>query len=112
MVVRSSSEIGYRFGMSETLVGLTIVAIGTGLPEIVISITAARKKENELALGNIVGSNVFNIFFILGATSLITPLEVDREVVVDLILLVLFTVTLLVFFRERVLALGAMKDWL
>src|SRR5699024_7325164 len=71
MVVKNGTEIAYSLGMSETLVGLTIIAIGTSLPELVTSITAALKKESEIALGNIVGSNIFNILFVLGSASVI-----------------------------------------
>ncbi len=80
LVVESSTEIAIRFGMSETLVGLTIVAIGSSLPELVISVTAALKKESEIALGNIVGSSIFNILFVLGAASLIIPLPVETKI--------------------------------
>src|SRR5690625_5621117 len=69
MVVKNGTEIAYSLGMSETLVGLTIIAIGTSLPEFVTSVTAAWKKESEIALGNIVGSNIFNILFVLGSAS-------------------------------------------
>ncbi|ARK30549.1 Inner membrane protein YrbG [Halalkalibacter krulwichiae] len=73
LVVNNSTEIAYRFGMSETLVGLTIVAIGSSLPELITSITAALKKQSEIALGNIVGSSIFNILFVLGVASVISP---------------------------------------
>ena len=72
MVVNSASSIAMALGMSETLVGLTIVAIGTSLPELVTSITALRKGENQLVIGNVVGSNIFNILFVLGASSAIS----------------------------------------
>lgn len=66
--------------MSETLVGLTIVAVGTSLPELITSVTAAIKKEGEIAVGNIVGSNIFNILLVLGSASAISPLIVDSQV--------------------------------
>ncbi|WP_404448966.1 calcium/sodium antiporter [Sutcliffiella horikoshii] len=101
LVVRNSTEIAVSLGMSETLVGLTIVAIGTSLPELVTSIMAAIKKQSEIALGNIVGSNIFNILFVLGTSSLITPLPVNSKIFVDIGLLVGLTVILLVFSRTN-----------
>lgn len=99
LVVDHATVIAYSFGMSETLVGLTIVAIGTSLPELITSITAAIKKEGDIALGNIVGSNIFNILFVLGAASVISPLAVDSKIFVDLILMIVLTLILLVFSR-------------
>jgi len=101
LVVKNSTEIAYTFGMSETLVGLTIVAIGTSLPELVTSITAALKKQSEIALGNIIGSNIFNILFVLGTTSVITPLAVSSKIFIDIILMIVFTIVLLLFSRTR-----------
>ncbi|NMH73286.1 calcium/sodium antiporter [Bacillus sp. RO2] len=101
LVVRNSTEIAVSLGMSQTLVGLTIVAIGTSLPELVTSIMAAIKKQSEIALGNIVGSNIFNILFVLGTSSLITPLPVNSKIFVDIGLLVVLTVILLVFSRTN-----------
>lgn len=101
LVVRNSTEIAVSLGMSETLVGLTIIAIGTSLPELVTSIMAAIKKQSEIALGNIVGSNIFNIFFVLGTSSLITPLPVNGKVFVDIALMLILTVILLIFSRTN-----------
>ncbi|WP_088105514.1 calcium/sodium antiporter [Halalkalibacter urbisdiaboli] len=101
LVVRSSTEIAYSFGMSETLVGLTIVALGTSLPELVTSVTAAIKKQSEIALGNIVGSNIFNILFVLGAASVFAPLEVDSRIFIDIILMIGLTFVLLTFSRTH-----------
>ncbi|MGJ9460566.1 calcium/sodium antiporter [Oceanobacillus sp. CF4.6] len=101
LVVSNATEIAYSLGMSETLVGLTIVAIGTSLPELVTSVSAALKKQSEIALGNIVGSNIFNILFVLGASSAITPLAVDGKVVTDLFIMVILTILLLVFSRTN-----------
>lgn len=78
MVVSASTEIALKLGMSETLVGLTIVAVGTSLPELVTSVTAARKGESDIAIGNIIGSGLFNIFFILGVSATIHPIEIGR----------------------------------
>ncbi|MCA1026079.1 MULTISPECIES: calcium/sodium antiporter [Cytobacillus] len=99
LVVNNGTEIAYSLGMSETLVGLTIVAIGTSLPELVTSITAALKKESEIALGNIVGSNIFNILFVLGASATISPLAVNDKVFIDVILMIILTIVLFIFSR-------------
>ncbi|CDQ41169.1 MULTISPECIES: calcium/sodium antiporter [Virgibacillus] len=101
MVVDNGKDIAYSWGMSEALVGLTIIAIGTSLPELVTSITAAIKKESEIAIGNIVGSNIFNILFVLGSSAVITPLDVNGKVVIDIIIMIALTVLLLVFSRTN-----------
>ncbi|HZW69141.1 MAG TPA: calcium/sodium antiporter [Pseudogracilibacillus sp.] len=100
-VVNSGTKIAYSLGMSETLVGLTIIAIGTSLPELVTSVTAALKKESEIALGNIVGSNIFNILFVLGASATITPLMVDNKVFSDALFMIILTVLLFIFSRTN-----------
>ncbi|WP_096436420.1 calcium/sodium antiporter [Alteribacter populi] len=99
LVVESSTEIAYTFGMSETLVGLTIVALGSSLPELITSITAAVKKQSEIAIGNIVGSSIFNILFVLGAASIITPLPVNNKLFFDVTVMLIFTVLLFRFSR-------------
>jgi cation:H+ antiporter len=101
MVVDNGTEIAYTLGMSETLVGLTIIAIGTSLPELVTSITAALRKESEIALGNIVGSNIFNILFVLGASSIISPLPINDKVFLDVIIMIVLTFILLLFSRTH-----------
>lgn len=88
LVVNSSKEIALSFGLSETLIGLTIVAIGTSLPELVTSIVAARKGMSGLAIGNVVGSNLFNIFFILGISATISPMTVEFKSVYDAAVLI------------------------
>jgi cation:H+ antiporter len=67
-------------GVSEAVIGLTVVAVGTSLPELVTTLAAARRKQVDIAFGNIVGSNIFNVLFILGATALVTPIEVPRSI--------------------------------
>lgn len=101
MVVTNATNIAYSLGMSETLVGLTIVAIGTSLPELVTSVSAALKKQSEIALGNIVGSNIFNILLVLGASSVITPLAFNDKVFIDIFLMVILTIILLIFSRTN-----------
>ena len=86
-VVYGAREIARAAGMTETLIGLTIVAIGTSLPELVTSIVAARKGETGLAIGNVIGSNIFNILFILGVSSLINPIAVNAASLCDITLL-------------------------
>lgn len=94
LVVGSAKKIALDFGLSETFVGLTIVAIGTSLPELVTSIVASKKGENGLALGNVVGSNIFNILFILGFSSALSPLQTDAFVIYDMaVLMVVMLVT-------------------
>lgn len=88
LVVDSASEIAKNFGLSENLIGLTIVACGTSLPELVTSIVAAKKNEVDMALGNVIGSNVFNILFVLGIAATISPIAFIQENIVDILVLV------------------------
>ena len=97
LVVENAKGIAASLGMSETLIGLTIVAIGTSLPELVTSIVASRKGENGLAVGNVVGSNIFNILFILGVSATIHPIAVNYASVIDLAILTVVSIITLVF---------------
>ena len=97
MTVDAASRIAGDLGMSQTLIGLTIVSIGTSLPELVTSIVAARKNEVDMALGNAIGSNVFNIFMVLGVASAISPISIVAENIIDLCVLVVFTVCVWIF---------------
>lgn len=92
LVVDNASSIAIHFGMSETLTGLTIVAVGTSLPELVTSIAAARKGESDIAIGNVVGSNVFNILFVLAASAAITPMNINGQGLCDLLILMAVSV--------------------
>lgn len=94
LVVDSASAIGMSFGMSEKIVGLTIVAIGTSLPELVTSIVAAKKGENEIALGNVLGSCIFNILLIIGTSSMISPITVASTLIIDFAFLISILVLL------------------
>ncbi len=85
-VVDGAVQIAQSYGVSEFLIGLTIVAVGTSLPELVTSVVAALKKNQDIAVGNIVGSNIFNIFFILGASAIINPLPFDPANNIDIIM--------------------------
>lgn len=86
-VVNGASTVAASFGLSQNLIGLTIVAVGTSLPELVTSIVAARKKELDMALGNVIGSNIFNILFVLGVAATISPVTFIMENVIDIVLL-------------------------
>jgi len=101
LVVDSGTSIALDLGMSKTLVGLTIIAIGTSLPELVTSISAALKKESGIALGNVVGSNVFNILFVLGASAVVTPLPVNGKIFTDVMIMIALSLLLLLFSRTH-----------
>lgn len=96
-VVDSASEIAADFGLSPNLIGLTIVALGTSLPELVTSIVAARKKEADMALGNVIGSNIFNVLFVLGIAATISPVAFIMENVIDIVILTIMSVVVLIF---------------
>lgn len=91
-VVKGSSTIAIQWGMSEKLVGLTIVVIGTSLPELVTSVVAAMKKESDIAMGNVIGSNLFNVLFILGISAVMRPIAIDKSIFFDMICLIIATV--------------------
>jgi len=95
-VVTGATAIALALGVSENLIGLTIVAVGTSLPELVSSFVAARKGHDDIAIGNVVGSNIFNIFLVLGASAVISPLPFNLVNVMDGFAVV--TATLLMFF--------------
>ena len=97
VVVDSAVNIATSFGMSQTLVGLTIVALGTSLPELVTSVVAAKKKEVDMALGNAIGSNVANILMILGIASSISPIPFHMEDLIDICVLVVFSLLIWLF---------------
>lgn len=101
LVVENAKSIAAAFGMSETLIGLTVVAFGTSLPELVTSIVASRKGENGLALGNVVGSNLFNLLFILGVSGTIHPIAVNYASVLDLGILIIISAITLAFSRTK-----------
>lgn len=97
ITVDAAARIAGDLGMSQTLIGLTIVSIGTSLPELVTSIVAAKKDEVDMALGNAIGSNVFNILMVLGIASAISPVSIITENVIDLCVLIVFTVCVWIF---------------
>lgn len=95
LVVDSASEIAGFLGVSQRIIGLTIVAFGTSLPELVTSVTAAKRGKSDIAIGNIVGSNIFNILFVTGTTALITPIKYAATFWVDSVVAVAAGVLLL-----------------
>lgn len=97
LVVDHAAEIAKALGMSEAMVGLTILAVGTSLPELVTSVVAALKHENDIAVGNVVGSNSFNVVLILGVTAAISPLAINPAVLIDLLVMLASGVLVLVF---------------
>lgn len=101
LVVDSASYIAMAFGMSETLVGLTIVAMGTSLPELVTSLTALKKDENQLIIGNVIGSNIFNISMVLGASSAISPIAINPNMIVDIVLMLGVTILFFIFGKTQ-----------
>ena len=109
LFVSSASNIARTFGMSESFIGLTIVAAGTSLPELATSVAAALKKQPEIAVGNIVGSNIFNIFLILGVSSTITPIRIGGVTALDFLVMIASGLLLYIFavlFGQRVVKRG------
>ncbi len=103
LVVNGAEIIALAAGMSETLVGLTICSIGTSLPELVTSIVAARKHQAGMALGNVIGSNIFNVLLVAGLATSISPISVTRQNIIDLIFVIAITgyIMLLVWRRQE-----------
>ena len=101
MVVDSATSIATSFGMSANLVGLTIVAVGTSLPEFVTSVVAIKKGETEIAIGNVIGSNIFNILLVLGLAALINPISMSMFAFIDIIFMVLITFLLYIFMKKN-----------
>ncbi|MDE6433584.1 MAG: calcium/sodium antiporter [Lachnospiraceae bacterium] len=103
-VVNGASTIAASFGLSQTLIGLTVVALGTSLPELVTSIVAARKNEVDMAVGNVVGSNIFNILLVLGIASAISPIDFLMDNVIDIIILIVMSAIVWIFawFRKSI----------
>ena len=97
LTVDAASRIAIDLGMSQTLVGLTIVSIGTSLPELVTSLVAARKNEIDMAVGNAVGSNIFNILMVLGIAASISPVALITVNLIDILVLIGFSILVLVY---------------
>lgn len=95
-LVQGATDIAAALGMSETLIGLTVVAIGTSLPELATSVVAALRGHADIAIGNVVGSNIFNVFFVLGISSTILPLPLSKELNIDIAVGVITTLVLFI----------------
>lgn len=100
-IVHSCSFFAKLFGVSDTIIGLTIVALGTSLPELVTSLVAYKKGENSIAIGNIVGSNLYNILFVLGLAGTISPLSLTRENLVDSGICLVITLVCYIIFLTK-----------
>jgi len=94
MIIESATKIASSFNISEGIIGLTIVALGTSLPELATSATAAYKKDVDIAIGNVVGSNIFNLFWVLGVTAIIRPLIFSPKLLIDVIITALAALAL------------------
>lgn len=93
-IVDGAIKIAEGFNVSQSLIGLTVVAIGTSLPELATSAVAAYKKQSDIAIGNVVGSNIFNIFWILGLSAVINPLPFSKDSVIDIIMTIVASLIL------------------
>lgn len=101
LTVDNATLIAKAWGLSDRFIGLTIVAVGTSLPELCTSLVALFKGENDIAVGNVIGSNMFNILFILGTSSVLSPMNIGIESIVDLLILIVISIgTLLFFFSD------------
>lgn len=94
MLVNQAIVLAKLAGLSEMIIGLTVVAIGTSLPELVTSVIAARKGQVDLAIGNVVGSNIFNIFWILGITGVVSPIPINKGANIDILVCLVATMVL------------------
>ena len=97
LAVGGAENIASAFGISERIIGLTILAAGTSLPELVTSIIACTKSENDIALGNVVGSNIFNLLFVLGLAGIVSPLAIDVNLIFDLLVLTICSMITILF---------------
>lgn len=101
-MVDSAIKIASALGISEGIIALTVIAVGTSLPELVTSVVAAYKKEPDIAIGNIIGSNIFNILLIVGFSASIFPLQVSSSMMIDMLIMIIFSIAFLVFsFTKR-----------
>ena len=99
-LVTSSVFVARTFGVSELVIGMSLVAIGTSLPELATSIVASYRKESEICVGNVVGSNIFNLLFVLGIVAVMTPIEIDKEILtIHFPIMLLFSVALFPLMR-------------
>ena len=101
LTVEAATKIAIQFGITENLIGLTIVAVGTSLPEFVTSILATKKGETDIAIGNVIGSNIFNILFVLGIASVISPMTISFMSVIDIIASIIVTILLFINMKKH-----------
>ena len=101
LTVEAASTIATQFGLSQNLIGLTVVAVGTSLPEFVTSVIATRKGETEIAIGNVIGSNIFNILLVLGIASVISPMTIGLEAGIDVVFMIFVTILLFVNMKKE-----------
>ncbi len=101
VIVNSSVNISKWFGISENLIGLTVIAVGTNLPELVTSVVAVRKGEIDMAIGNLVGTNIYNIFLILGIAATINPIAISPASFMDIIILAITSIIVYIFIQHK-----------
>ncbi len=101
MVVNSAESIALALGMSETLVGLTICSIGTSLPELVTSVVAAKKNQAAMALGNVIGSNIFNVLLVGGLSTAISPIAITKNNIIDLAAVIGISIYIMLLVRKE-----------
>ena len=101
LFVDSATDLARRLGVSDKFIAITILAGGTSLPELVTSVVAARKKEVDLAVGNAIGSNIFNILMVLGIASTISPIDFIMNNVIDIVILVVFSIIVWMMAKSR-----------
>ncbi|MEP5765644.1 MAG: calcium/sodium antiporter [Halieaceae bacterium] len=112
LAVDSANELARSFGVSEAVIGLAVLAVGTSLPELVTSIAAALRRQTALAVGNVIGSNLFNTLFILPVTALIHPLPISPPSLLDIWTSLLFTVVMGIFAFSAKLRLSRVEGWI
>ena len=109
LIVQSAVDLATRMGVSEAVIGLTVVALGTSLPELATSVIAATKKNCDIALGNVIGSNIFNIFFVLGTSATVRPLPAYEGIELDIAMVVLGSALVWIFVASN--RRHAIKRW-
>lgn len=107
LLVKGASRLALALGLSPLVIGLTVVAFGTSAPEIAVSVRATLGGQNDITIGNVVGSNIFNVLFILGASALVTPLVVNRQIIrQEVPIMIAVSALLLVMLRDRVVGMA------
>lgn len=101
LTVNSASAIAAQFGLSQNLIGLTIVALGTSLPEFITSVVATKKGELDIAIGNVIGSNIFNILLVLGIAATLSPITISVEAVIDVLFMTIITIIIFISMKRN-----------